>query len=208
MIKVSTSILTCNNRIQATEELNKTNTDYIHIDYMDGIFVDNKEFTIEEIKTLSKISTKKLDIHIMAENPEPIIQELKDLNIEYITIHYEINKPLDKIINLIHNQGYKCGISIKPKTDPKNIIEYLEKIDLVLIMSVEPGKGGQKFIPNTINKIKELKKIKSNNIILEVDGGINDTNIKKLKNIVDIVVVGSYITKSIDYNKQINNLKN
>ncbi len=205
MIKVSTSILTCNNRIQATEKLNKTNTDYIHIDYMDGIFVDNKEFTIEEIKTLSKISTKKLDIHIMAENPEPIIQELKDLNIEYITIHYEINKPLDKIINLIHNQGYKCGISIKPKTDPKNIIEYLEKIDLVLIMSVEPGKGGQKFIPDVLNKIKELKQ---NNLIIEIDGGINDTNIEELKNIVDIVVVGSYITNSSDYNKQINNLKN
>lgn len=205
MIKVSTSILTCNNRIQATEELNKTNTDYIHIDYMDGIFVDNKEFTIEEIKTLSKISTKKLDIHIMAENPEPIIQELKDLNIEYITIHYEINKPLDKIINLIHNQGYKCGISIKPKTNPKNIIEYLKKIDLVLIMSVEPGKGGQKFIPDVLNKIKELKQ---NNLIIEIDGGINDTNIEELKNIVDIVVVGSYITNSSDYNKQINNLKN
>ena len=205
MIKVSTSILTCNNRIQATEELNKTNTDYIHIDYMDGIFVDNKEFTIEEIKTLSKISTKKLDIHIMAENPEPIIQELKDLYIEYITIHYEINKPLDKIINLIHNQGYKCGISIKPKTDPKNIIEYLKKIDLVLIMSVEPGKGGQKFIPDVLNKIKELKQ---NNLIIEIDGGINDTNIEELKNIVDIVVVGSYITNSNNYNKQINNLKN
>ena len=205
MIKVSTSILTCNNRMQATEELNKTNTDYIHIDYMDGIFVDNKEFTIEEIKTLSKISTKKLDIHIMAENPEPIIQELKDLNIEYITIHYEINKPLDKIINLIHNQGYKCGISIKPKTDPKNIIEYLKKIDLVLIMSVEPGKGGQKFIPDVLNKIKELKQ---NNLIIEIDGGINDTNIEELKNIVDIVVVGSYITNSNNYNKQINNLKN
>ncbi|MCI6712986.1 MAG: ribulose-phosphate 3-epimerase [Bacilli bacterium] len=205
MIKVSTSILTCNNRIQATEELNKTNTDYIHIDYMDGIFVDNKEFTIEEIKTLSKISTKKLDIHIMAENPEPIIQELKGLNIEYITIHYEINKPLNKIINLIHNQGYKCGISIKPKTNPKNIIEYLKKIDLVLIMSVEPGKGGQKFIPDVLNKIKELKQ---NNLIIEIDGGINDTNIEELKNIVDIVVVGSYITNSSDYNKQINNLKN
>lgn len=205
MIKVSTSILTCNNRIQATEKLNKTNTDYIHIDYMDGIFVDNKEFTIEEIKTLSKISTKKLDIHIMAENPEQIIQELKGLNIEYITIHYEINKPLDKIINLIHNQGYKCGISIKPKTDPKNIIEYLKKIDLVLIMSVEPGKGGQKFIPDVLNKIKELKQ---NNLIIEIDGGINDTNIEELKNIVDIVVVGSYITNSSDYNKQINNLKN
>lgn len=205
MIKVSTSILTCNNRIQATEELNKTNTDYIHIDYMDGIFVDNKEFTIEEIKTLSKISTKKLDIHIMAENPEQIIQELKGLNIEYITIHYEINKPLNKIINLIHNQGYKCGISIKPKTNPKNIIEYLKKIDLVLIMSVEPGKGGQKFIPDVLNKIKELKQ---NNLIIEIDGGINDTNIEELKNIVDIVVVGSYITNSSDYNKQINNLKN
>ena len=205
MIKVSTSILTCNNRIQATEELNKTNTDYIHIDYMDGIFVDNKEFTIEEIKTLSKISTKKLKKHIMAENPEPIIQELKGLNIEYITIHYEINKPLNKIINLIHNQGYKCGISIKPKTNPKNIIEYLEKIDLVLIMSVEPGKGGQKFIPDVLNKIKELKQ---NNLIIEIDGGINDTNIEELKNIVDIVVVGSYITNSSDYNKQINNLKN
>lgn len=205
MIKVSTSILTCNNRIQATEELNKTNTDYIHIDYMDGIFVDNKEFTIEEIKTLSKISTKKLDIHIMAENPEPIIQELKGLNIEYITIHYEINKPLNKIINLIHNQGYKCGISIKPKTNPKNIIEYLKKIDLVLIMSVEPGKGGQKFIPDVLNKIKELKQ---NNLIIEIDGGINDTNIEELKKIIDIVVVGSYITNSSDYNKQINNLKN
>ena len=205
MIKVSTSILTCNNRIQATEKLNKTNTDYIHIDYMDGIFVDNKEFTIEEIKTLSKISTKKLDIHIMAENPEPIIQELKGLNIEYITIHYEINKPLNKIINLIHNQGYKCGISIKPKTNPKNIIEYLKKIDLVLIMGVEPGKGGQKFIPDVLNKIKELKQ---NNLIIEIDGGINDTNIEELKNIVDIVVVGSYITNSSDYNKQINNLKN
>ena len=205
MIKVSTSILTCNNRIQATEELNKTNTDYIHIDYMDGIFVDNKEFTIEEIKTLSKISTKKLDIHIMAENPEPIIQELKDLNIEYITIHYEINKPLDKIIKIIHNQGYKCGISIKPKTKPKSITKYLEKIDLVLIMSVEPGKGGQKFIPDVLNKIKELKQ---NNLIIEIDGGINDTNIEELKNIVDIVVVGSYITNSSDYNKQINNLKN
>ena len=205
MIKVSTSILTCNNRIQATEKLNKTNTDYIHIDYMDGIFVDNKEFTIEEIKTLSKISTKKLDIHIMAENPEPIIQKLKGLNIEYITIHYEINKPLNKIINLIHNQGYKCGISIKPKTNPKNIIEYLKKIDLVLIMSVEPGKGGQKFIPDVLNKIKELKQ---NNLIIEIDGGINDTNIEELKNIVDIVVVGSYITNSSDYNKQINNLKN
>ena len=172
MIKVSTSILTCNNRIQATEKLNKTNTDYIHI---------------------------------MAENPEPIIQELKGLNIEYITIHYEINKPLDKIINLIHNQGYKCGISIKPKTNPKNIIEYLKKIDLVLIMSVEPGKGGQKFIPDVLNKIKELKQ---NNLIIEIDGGINDTNIEELKNIVDIVVVGSYITNSSDYNKQINNLKN
>ena len=205
MIKVSTSILTCNNRIQATEELNKTNTDYIHIDYMDGIFVDNKEFTIEEIKTLSKISTKKLDIHIMAENPEPIIQELKDLNIEYITIHYEINKPLDKIINLIHNQGYKCGISIKPKKDPKKIIEYKKKTDLVLIMSVEPEKGGQKFIQDVLNKIKELKQ---NNLIIEIDGGINDTNIEELKNIVDIVVVGSYITNSSDYNKQINNLKN
>ena len=205
MIKVSTSILTCNNRIQATEELNKTNTDYIHIDYMDGIFVDNKEFTIEEIKTLSKISTKKLDIHIMAENPEPIIQELKDLNIEYITIHYEINKPLDKIINLIHNQGYKCGISIKPKTNPKNIIEYLKKIDLVLIMSVEPGKGGQKFIPDVLNKIKELKQ---NNLIIEIDGGINDTNIEELKNIVDIVIVESHITNSRDYNKQTNNMKN
>ena len=205
MIKVSTSILTCNNRIQATEELNKTNTDYIHIDYMDGIFVDNKEFTIEEIKTLSKISTKKLDIHIMAENPEPIIQELKGLNIEYITIHYEINKPLDKIIKIIHNQGYKCGISIKPKTKPKSITKYLEKIDLVLIMSVEPGKGGQKFIPDVLNKIKELKQ---NNLIIEIDGGINDTNIEELKNIVDIVVVGSYITNSSDYNKQINNLKN
>ena len=207
MIKISTSILSSNDRITSIKKLNETNTDYIHIDTMDGIFVPNTQMNIDEIIKLEKISTKPLDIHLMVDNPEIYIKKLQNKNIEYITIHIEINKDINNLINKIKSFGYKVGISIKPNTNIESIIPYLDKIDLILIMSVEPGFGGQEFMPETLEKAKQLRNI-NKKIIIEMDGGIKDTNINQLKDIIDIAVVGSYITKKDDYNQAINNLKN
>ena len=207
MIKISTSILASNNRIDSINKLNTTNTDYLHIDTMDGIFVPNKQMPINEIISLESYSKKPLDIHLMVENPEIYLNHLENKNIKYITIHIEIDKDINSIINKIKSLGYKVGLSIKPNTNVDKIIPYLNKIDLVLIMSVEPGFGGQKFIHNSLDKAIELRKL-NKDIIIEMDGGINNTNIKEIKQFIDIAVVGSYITNSNDYNQAINNLKN
>lgn len=206
MIKISTSILSSNNRKESIKLLNNTNCDYIHIDVMDNKFVPNYQFPIEEINETIPLSTKKVDIHLMVENPLEYINKISETNIEYITIHYEINENLDNIINTIKTKGYKVGLAIKPNTNIDEINNYINKIDLLLIMSVEPGFGGQSFIPNTIEKINQVKKI-NKELTIEVDGGINDKTIKKINNICNIAVVGSYIINQKDYNKAINNLK-
>lgn len=207
MIKISTSILSSNNRVDSIKKLNDTNCNYIHIDVMDNKFVPNYQFSIEEINKLIPLSTKKIDIHLMVEDPLTYINKINNSNIEYITIHYEINDNIDNILQTIKKKGYKVGLAIKPKTKIDEVKEYLNKIDMLLIMSVEPGYGGQSFIPNTINKINELKQL-NKDLTVEVDGGINDKTIKQIYDISDIAVVGSYIINQIDYNKAINNLKN
>ena len=207
MIKISTSILSSNNRVDSIKKLNDTNCNYIHIDVMDNKFVQNYQFPIEEINKLIPLSTKKIDIHLMVEDPLTYINKINNSNIEYITIHYEINDNIDNILQTIKNKGYKVGLAIKPKTKIDEVKEYLNKIDMLLIMSVEPGYGGQSFIPNTINKINELKQL-NKDLTVEVDGGINDKTIKQIYDISDIAVVGSYIINQIAYNKAINNLKN
>lgn len=207
MIKISPSILSSNNRIDTIKKLNNTNCEYIHIDTMDGIFVPNKQMDIDEIIKLEKHTTKPLDIHLMTKDPLKYIKNLNNKNIEYITFHLEIEKNIEEIINEIKSLNYKVGISIKPNTKVEELIPYLEKIDLVLIMSVEPGFGGQKFIPETLEKAKTIRNI-NKDITIEIDGGINDNNIDIIKKHVDIAVVGSYIINSNDYNKAINNLKN
>lgn len=207
-MKISTSILNSIDRINSVKELNNTTTDYIHIDTMDGIFVKNTTMNIEEIKKINEITRKKLDIHLMVENPINYIEKLNDMNIEFITFHLEINKDINNLIEKIKEQGYKVGVSIKPNTKIENILPYLKDIDLILVMSVEPGAGGQEFLPKTLEKISELSKIiKENNydIEIEVDGGINDQTITMLDN-VDIAVVGSYIINSDNYYRQIENL--
>ena len=207
MIKISPSILASKNRIESIQKLNNTNADYLHIDTMDGIFVPNKQMDIDEIIELEKHTTKPLDIHLMTKDPLKYIKNLNNKNIEYITFHLEIEKNIEEIINEIKSLNYKVGISIKPNTKVEALIPYLEKIDLVLIMSVEPGFGGQKFIPETLEKAKTIRNI-NKDITIEIDGGINDNNIDIIKKHVDIAVVGSYIINSNDYNKAINNLKN
>ena len=207
MIKISPSILASKNRIESVLKLNETKADYLHIDAMDGIFVPNTQMKIDEINVLEKHSNIPLDVHLMIDDPEVYIDKLENKNIEYITIHVEINKDINHLINKIKKYGYKVGLSVKPKTNIIEILPYLDKIDLVLIMSVEPGFGGQKFMPETLEKAKQLKNYKKD-LTIEIDGGINATNINDIKKYVDIAVVGSYITNSENYNQAINNLKN
>lgn len=207
MIKISTSILSTENRQIAIKKLNETTTDYIHIDTMDGNFVNNYQLPINEIVELNKITKKPFDVHLMVNNPQEYIEKLANLNIEYITFHLEINHNIHKIINMIKNLGYKVGLSINPKTNIEAIIPYLNHLDMVLIMSVEPGQGGQSFIPNSLDKAQMIRQYNSH-ITIEMDGGIKDHNINEIKKYVDIAVVGSYITNQDNYQEAINNLKN
>lgn len=206
-MKIATSILSSNDRIKCIKELNTTTTDYIHIDVMDNIFVPNYQLPIDEVNKLGQYSQKPFDIHLMIINPIEYINKLTINNIKCITIHLEINENIDKIIEIIKNKGYEVGIAIKPNTNLDLIDNYINKIDKIIIMSVEPGFGGQKFIENSINRVKTIRN-KRKDIIIEIDGGINDKTINKIKDIVDISVVGSYITNSNNYQETINNLKN
>ncbi len=190
--------------------LDKTNIDYLHVDVMDGKFVSEKSLTIKEVKELSKCTTKKLDIHLMVNNPLKYIDEFSLLNASYISFHYEAVKNPMEIINKIKNNGIKSGISLKPSTNIKEIENLLGVIDMVLVMSVEPGKSGQKFMDSIIYKIEILKKIKEEkgyNYIISIDGGINDESFTKVKNYVDMVVSASYLLKG-NATIKVNNFKN
>lgn len=188
------------------DKLNNSLCDYIHVDVMDGEFVENKTYDINTIIKAIRMNNKPLDVHLMVKDVKKYIIEYADILPEFITFHLEIEDNIDEIIEIIHNYNIKCGISIKPNTSIDKIIPYIDKIDLILVMSVEPGKGGQSFIPTTIDKLKQIKKLNSK-ILISVDGGINDNTIKNVKQYVDMAVSGSYICMSDNYNKQIINLK-
>ena len=210
MTKVSASILSVNDLDDTIKKLNTLDIDYIHLDIMDGKFVPNTSFTYDQIKKIIEVSEKPFDVHLMVRDVEDYIYHYAMLNTEYITFHYEVLKDL-KIIKKIKNYGIKCGISVKPSTDIELIYELLPYIDMVLIMSVEPGRGGQKFIDNSLNKIKKLKDyIKKNNlnVIISVDGGINNnTGVNCVKNGADMLVVGSALINSNDKENFIKELK-
>ena len=207
MLKISTSILTAKNRIKSIQELNETTTDYIHIDVMDNKFVHNYQFPTNEIKKLAKFSNKIFDVHLMTEDPEKYIKELNLNKVDSITFHVEVDKNINYLIKLIRSYGLEVGLAIKPNTSLSTLTKYLDKIDKVLVMSVEPGFGGQKFLESTVDRIIKLRNKKAD-LLIEVDGGINDETIDNIKYIADIAVVGSYITNNDDYQEAINNLKN
>lgn len=201
-MKISVSILNIRDDISKIKEVESSSADYIHLDIMDGKFVSN-------ITDMNKYYNKPLDIHFMVYDVKSYIDTYKHLKPEYITFHYEaVNDPKD-IINYIHSFGSKAGISISPDTEVEKIIPYLELVDLVLVMSVVPGKGGQTFIPICANKINQLYALREKNNYhyqIEVDGGINKDTLSFVKN-VDIVVIGSYITNSYNYEKVIKEIK-
>ena len=204
-MKVNVSILSNTLKpLDIVKELDKTNADAIHIDIMDGKFVDNKTWTTSEIIKLTKYSNLPLDVHLMVNNPSKYIEDYAMLNTNNITFHYEAVKDVNKVINEIKDYGLKVGIAVSPDTDVKNIYDYLSNIDIVLIMSVYPGKSGQVFINETLDKIKELKDyIVNNNLktLISVDGGINDETGKLCKEAgADILVSASYIHNDIKNN--------
>jgi len=201
-MKVSVSILSEHlNAIDVVKKVENTKADLIHLDIMDGKFVDNKTWTYSEIKKIVSKTTKKLDVHLMVKDPKKYLDDYAMLNTEYITFHYESVKDINEMINLIKSYGLKVGMSINPDTEVEKIYPYLKDLDLVLIMSVYPGKSGQEFINDALNKIKSLKEEIINNnykTLIEVDGGINDETAKLcVNNGVDILVSASYIHKDI-----------
>ena len=205
-MEISLSILSCNSIEDAINKVNNTNTDYLHLDVMDGMFVPNTSYTIEEIKYIISNSNKKIDAHFMVNNSLKYLNELKECNLEYFTFHVELDN-VQKIINKVKENNYKVGLSIKPNTDINVLKEYLGDVDLILVMSVEPGMGGQKFIEGTVNRINKIKNLIGNrNIRIAVDGGINNNTIKFISD-TDIAVVGSYITSSTNYQEKIDILR-
>ena len=209
-MKIAASILNIKEPIvEEVTKLSNLDIDYLHLDVMDGIFVENTTLTYEEFYNIVRFSSKPNDVHLMVSDVKKYIDEFSKLNPEFITFHYEAVSEVGSVINYIHEKGIKVGISIKPSTDVSEIVEYLNYVDLVLVMSVEPGRGGQSFIEESTNKIEQLYNLRSRenyHYLIEVDGGINNETIK-LCNKVDIAVVGSYITKQ-DYEEAIEKLRN
>lgn len=203
MKEVSGSFLSNNDKFYEINRLNNSNVDYIHFDVMDGKFVSNKNIMVSELPKLIDNAKKKIDIHFMVSNPDKYIEKICYYNIEYITIHYEI-KNLEDYIDKIKNYGFKVGIAIKPETDIEKIYYLLDKINLVLIMSVEPGKSGQKFIDvsDKINKLKQEIINRNLNVKISVDGGINEEVLTYVKE-ADILVSSSFILSDLDRNVDI-----
>ena len=214
MIGISTSILSANLAKLDSEIAKIKNSDYIHIDVMDGHFVPNLTFGTKLIKDIKNNNPElKLDVHLMVEHPENYIEEIANIGVEFLTIHYEACIHLDRIITKIKNTNTKVGLALVPTTN-ENVLKYIiDKLDLVLVMTVNPGFGGQEFLDSQLEKIKNIRNLiekTDKKIKLEVDGGINNDTIKKIiNNGADIAVVGSYIfNKNGDYDKLINMLKN
>ena len=209
-MKISASFLSIKEDVKINiKKLDQTTIDYLHLDIMDGYFVDNKTWGIKEVLETLNDTSKPLDVHLMVRDIFKYIDNYKALKPVFITFHLEATSNPLEVIDYLKQNNIKVGMSIKPNTEISELEPYLSYLDLVLIMSVEPGMGGQSFIKNSIEKIELLNQLRKENnyhYLIEVDGGINDDTAKFCEK-ADILVVGSYITNSADYQNQINKLQ-
>ena len=193
------------------EMINNSDADWFHIDIMDGVFVPNISFGMPVLRDIAKHATKTIDVHLMIVDPDRYISTFKNLGADILTVHYEACTHLHRTLQAIKAQGMKAGVALNPHTSISLLEDTIQDIDLVCLMSVNPGFGGQSFIENTYDKVIALKELitrKGANTIIEIDGGVTNKNAKQLADAgADVLVAGSYVFKSEDPNKTITDLK-
>ena len=210
---ISPSILSADfaNLGRDIQMINESQADWFHCDVMDGVFVPNISFGLPIIQAVKKIATKPLDVHLMMVEPDRYIKDFRAAGADILTVHFEACRHIDRTLHEIKENGMKAGISINPGTSVELLVDILPIVDLVLVMSVNPGFGGQQFITNAVNKVLRLvalRKTQNREFLIEVDGGVNDSTGGKLVDAgADCLVAGSYVFGSPDPAGQIKILK-
>jgi len=210
---IAPSILAANfnNLEKDVEVINHSEADFVHCDVMDGVFVPNISFGIPVIKQLKQVARKPLDVHLMIIDPDKFIADFADAGADYLTVHYEVCNHLNRTVNLIKENGMKASVCLNPHTPVAVLEDIIGELDMVLLMSVNPGFGGQKFIPNTYKKVSQLRNLieqSNSDCLIEVDGGVNYETGKKLFDAgANVLVAGSFVFSSENPEGTINNLK-